>query len=38
MEIDVKALDMLPAADESALRSCWITCWISCGISCAMTV
>lgn len=38
MEIDVKALDMLPAVAEPALRSCWVTCWISCGYSCALTI
>ncbi|MFC4118887.1 ALQxL family class IV lanthipeptide [Nonomuraea zeae] len=38
MEIDVKALDMLPADEESSLRSCWVTCFVSCNYSCLVTI
>ncbi|MFC0551611.1 ALQxL family class IV lanthipeptide [Planotetraspora thailandica] len=38
MEIDVKALDMLPAAEESSLWPCVITCFVSCESSCLITI
>jgi hypothetical protein len=39
MEIDIKALDMLPADEENSLFPCVITCFISCkNDSCWITV
>ncbi len=39
MEIDVKALDMLPAVKESSLWPCLITCEVgTCDDSCWITI
>ncbi|MFI6741570.1 ALQxL family class IV lanthipeptide [Nonomuraea sp. NPDC050451] len=39
MEIDIKALDMLPAAEESSLWPCLITCEVkTCKDSCWVTI
>lgn len=38
MEIDVKALDLLPAVTESSLQICLLTCVDTCEYSCWITI
>jgi hypothetical protein len=38
MDIDVTALEMLPAEqDQAGLLDCWFTCLITCSQTCSVT-